>query len=91
MFKERNKDSEVDVASGNNVLFERKGRDTPTGKRKQWGRLKLKVVGKASTCKPGKEGVKVDEKFVARASPSVRRGNGRNPFSLSTLNPNAAG
>lgn len=41
----------------------------PVGKRKQCeGRLKLKVVGKAGTCKPGKKGVKVDEKFVARVA-----------------------
>lgn len=46
-FKERDKDSEVDVASGNNMLFERRGATRRWGKgNNAGGRLKLKVVGK---------------------------------------------
>lgn len=63
----------------------------PMGKRKQCGgRLKLKVVGKASTCIPG-EGRSKSVREIRRARRHRTRENRRNPFSLSTLNPNAAG
>jgi len=87
--------------SGPSPLGEGGGEGNNTGEEAE----RLEAAGKASTCDAGaretEEGgrgagtAKVDEKFVVIRTVDEGRGRGgtlgRNPFSLSALNPNAAG